>query len=300
MKKSFLYPKLFKMMFILIIMVVLLVGGIFFYVLNHADTSDTREPVCESYYNIDNPRICDIDSTIKLLRESKMSFARLGDGEMKLIEGGKCHFQKPSQKMAYRLKEVLSSSHKNIMIGIPSELYFPPVNEKSLWKKWGKQMLPLLEKYLNRGQVYYPMNVSHLSQKVTSEEIKDDYFKKMRTIWQDKNVHLIHGKGIFDGFKYDIFDNAKSITHQIAPARDAFEEYDKILEEALKTDKNRLIIIILGPTATVLAHDLALKGYKALDLGHIAKAYDRYKRAWNEGLSFWQPDGDIQVDEHSK
>ena len=83
-------------------------------------------------------------------------------------------------------------------------------------------------------------------------------------------------------FEYDVFDNAKSVTHQIAPSRDAFDEYDKILAEALKVDRNKMIIIILGPTATVLAYDLGLNGYQALDLRHIAKDYDRFKRNWND------------------
>ena len=47
--------------------------------------------------------------------------------------------------------------------------------------------------------------------------------------------------------------------------------------EAKKIDKNRIICIILGPTATVLAYDLAKEGYQALDLGHIVKAYNFYK-----------------------
>ncbi|MBU4465609.1 MAG: DUF1792 domain-containing protein, partial [Actinobacteria bacterium] len=37
-------------------------------------------------------------------------------------------------------------------------------------------------------------------------------------------------------------------------------------------------IAILGPTATVLAYDLHRAGYRALDLGHIAKSYDWWLR----------------------
>ncbi len=153
----------------------------------------------------------------------------------------------------------------------------------------------LLQSSIHEGYTYYPTNIAHFSWKTQSEKVIDDYFEKMRTIWQNKDIHLIHGKGIFDGFKYDIFDNAKSVTHQIAPAQNAFEEYDNILAEALKVDKNKLIIIILGPTATILAHDLSLNGYWALDLGHIAKAYDWHKRKVkktdeNYGR-FWKPDG---------
>ena len=52
------------------------------------------------------------------------------------------------------------------------------------------------------------------------------------------------------------------------------DEYDKLLNSAKKIDKNNLVIVILGPTAKVLAYDLHLLGYRVLDLGHIAKDYD--------------------------
>lgn len=38
------------------------------------------------------------------------------------------------------------------------------------------------------------------------------------------------------------------------------------------------MIVVLGPTATVLAYDLAKAGYQALDIGHLGKAYDWLKR----------------------
>lgn len=248
--------------------------------------------LCNSYKK---PQIYDIDSTIKLLREGNKSIARFGDGELVLIKGGDLKFERASKELSFRLKEVLSSAHENIMIGIPSELYSTKglhKSEEDFWSKYRSEFLPLLKKHLNMSQIYAPTNISHLSRKITDKSAVDNYFKKVRTIWQDKDIHLIYGKGIFDGFKYDIFDNAKSITYQIAPNKYAFEEYDNILAEALKVDKNKLIIIILGPTATVLAYDLGLHGYQALDMGHIAKSYEWYKRDAGDfgNYIFWLPD----------
>lgn len=56
----------------------------------------------------------------------------------------------------------------------------------------------------------------------------------------------------------------------------AFAVYNELLEKLKKYDKDKLIILILGQTATVLAYDLANLGYRALDLGHIAKDYDYF------------------------
>ena len=58
----------------------------------------------------------------------------------------------------------------------------------------------------------------------------------------------------------------------------AFEKYDEILNTLKKESKNTLIIIALGPTATVLAYDLAKDGYQALDMGHFDIEYEWYLR----------------------
>ena len=42
--------------------------------------------------------------------------------------------------------------------------------------------------------------------------------------------------------------------------------------------KNKLILIALGPTATVLSYDLNKLGYQAIDIGHADIEYEWYLR----------------------
>jgi hypothetical protein len=42
----------------------------------------------------------------------------------------------------------------------------------------------------------------------------------------------------------------------------------------IKINKNILILIALGPTATVLSYDLSRLGYQAIDIGHIDIEYE--------------------------
>ena len=229
----------------------------------------------------DKVHFYNLDETIDMLINKEMSLARFGNGELDLINGGEEKFQKFSPKLQKRLKEVLSSSDPKIGIGLPINAYTK--NKNDFWIRHEKKFTKTLSLYINEKQTYFPSEI-------TTKDIQSEWgFNKIRQVWDGRNVHLIHGKGIFDGFKYDIFDNAKSVTHQIAPSHDAFDEYDKILTEALKVDKNKLVIIVLGPTATVLAYDLAKRGYRALDLGHIAKSYEFYKTG--KRGAFYLPDG---------
>ena len=86
-----------------------------------------------------------------------------------------------------------------------------------------------------------------------------------------------YGQTYNEKFTHDIYDNAKSVSYIYGPKEHAFREYDRIFAEARQLPKDRLIIIVLGPTAKLLAYDLNKLGYRALDLGHMAKAYEWLK-----------------------
>ena len=40
---------------------------------------------------------------------------------------------------------------------------------------------------------------------------------------------------------------------------------------------NKLILLMLGPTAKIMAADLAFEGYWAVDIGHIDSEYEWYR-----------------------
>lgn len=64
----------------------------------------------------------------------------------------------------------------------------------------------------------------------------------------------------------------------MCPAKNAFDYYEKILNAVLKVNKNNLILIALGPTASILAYDLSKLGYQAIDIGHTDIEYELYLR----------------------
>lgn len=82
----------------------------------------------------------------------------------------------------------------------------------------------------------------------------------------------------------NLFDNVSSIERIVCPAINAYEKIDKIENGVMKNTKQRekLILIALGPTATVLAYRLARRGYWALDIGHIDIEYEWYLKGVEE------------------
>ena len=121
-----------------------------------------------------------------------------------------------------------------------------------------------------------------------------EHYSYIQQIWNNKDIALICGRNVFKNIQYNIFNTARSIEYIYAPTTDAFNTYNTIIQEAKKINKNKLILLILGPTATILAYDLTQLGYRALDIGHLAKDYDAYKKnipATQETIrTFFSPD----------
>ena len=123
-------------------------------------------------------------------------------------------------------------------------------------------------------KVYYDSFITRFymdyRDKKKSELILNQLFK----IWNDKDIVIIEGKESRLGAGNDLFFNCKSIERIICPQKDSYSKYKEILTEAMKIEKDKLVLIALGPTATVLAYDLCQRGYRALDIGHIDIEYE--------------------------
>ena len=98
---------------------------------------------------------------------------------------------------------------------------------------------------------------------------------------------MIEGEKTRFGVGNDLFDNVRSLQRILGPVESAFDCCDQILECAIKFSKqveNPLIILALGPTATVLACELAEFGFQALDIGHLDISYEKFKSGSNAAV----------------
>ena len=238
--------------------------------------------IADQIKDIRLPKVVKAKETIKTLYSTRKSMARFGDGEFNLIEGRDIGFQKASPEMASRLAEVLKSDDENILIGIPDvfgslDAYCQHV--RSYWREFLPQNRNRIYNLLNLNKTYYDACFTGYAIQAaeTNEECLEEYYVEMRKIWDNRDVVIIKGEGT-ETYVNDIYDNAKSVKYIYAPKAHAFEHYDDILESAKKESKDCLFIIVLGPTATILAYDLAKLGFQALDMGHLAKDYDWFMR----------------------
>ena len=101
-------------------------------------------------------------------------------------------------------------------------------------------------------------------------------FDQIKGLWNKEEVLIVEGEYTRFGVGNDLLDNAKKVQRIIAPAKNAFGQYQKIKDVVCRHGKNKLILAILGPTATVLAYDLAREGYWTVDIGQLDVEYGWY------------------------
>lgn len=227
-------------------------------------------------------KVLNDNETVEQIIKEKKSIARFGDGEFKWILGIKQNsFQDESQELSQRLKEVLECKDDNILICIPkafNNVKGYTSSSKKIWKnfiRWhGKDIIKYLSKKYNYGNACFTRWYIEYKDKTDMK----DKIKNIKRIWENKDIIIVEGKDTKIGVGNDLLDNSKSVKRIIAPSNNAFNRYNDILNEVKKVKKDCLILIALGPTATVLSYDLSKMGYQALDVGHIDIEYEWYLR----------------------
>ena len=240
---------------------------------------ERKKYVAKTQDILGNYKIASAEDTMEKLINENCSISRYGDGEFKLIFGISIGYQEYDEHLKERLKEVLNSNEENLLVGINNvinmkylEIYVDFAT--NFWTKWlAKNKFNLL-KILDKNKKYYSSNVTRFYIDYKDKTKSKDYINKMKKIWENKEIVIVEGKESRLGIGNDLFNNAKSIQRIICPSKNAFQKYNKILNQILKVDKSKLIMLALGPTATVLAYDLHKNGYRALDIGHIDIEYE--------------------------
>lgn len=202
------------------------------------------------------------------------SLVRYNDGEYSLMIG--LHhpdYQRLDDKLVMRLKEILTAENDKVLVGITTLRSFDHLGR--IWKKFIIRKGNRTLKLFNYSKKYYSGNISGILW------AKGEQFEKNvalhKSIWEGRKVLFVVGKESRFFFHEELFDNVAEHEFLYAPARHAFAVYEDIIGSIRQYDKDWLILIALGPTATVLGYDLAQEGYQAIDIGQTPSVYNKSK-----------------------
>jgi len=207
--------------------------------------------------------------TVDLLASERISFARFGDGELKLMlrPTYKLAFQKNSQGLRDALAEVVSlgkKSPKKLLVGFPQ--MYQDLHWSGVWVDIADETLDIFSGLKRVGN-------AHVTRPIFFEDLGANGVDLWRAVWAGKKVRVVTGKGSRFELIPALFDNVASVKFTNSTATNAFEDLERLQAE-LETTSDELYLIALGPAGTVLAAQLAEAGKWAIDLGHISDSYE--------------------------
>ena len=241
-----------------------------------------RKKICSECYNcpadilFESIKFRNREETLKELLENKKSIARFGDGEFKIIFKRNIHFQKYNKTLQHKLLKVLNSEFPGLLIGI-----FPLCNNTNkYWLNFIDKYKFKIAKIINKNKVYYHSGITRFFHQMQNRTQILEYVTKFKKIWNNRNILIVEGEKTRLGIGNDLFDNSKSIQRIICPAEQAFNAYKKIIKfiKKFKIKKNTIILISLGPTATILTYEIFKLGVQVIDFGHFDIEYEFYLR----------------------
>lgn len=223
-------------------------------------------------------KVASIEETLEKIIKDKVSVSRFGDGEYKWIaQLPQDSFQKASSKMTERLQEIIKSDLKNHIVCL-SDVFgdLSKYNEygEHFWTWFMAENRSKWCSFLKEGKQYYNTNMTRLYMDYKDKSKCGNWFCMLKQVWKNQDILIIEGEKTRLGVGNDLFDGAASIQRILAPAVNAYDKYEEIYHKACQYGRGKLILIALGPTATILAYDLAKEGYQAIDVGHVDVEYE--------------------------
>lgn len=228
-------------------------------------------------------KVLDAEETVNLIKTKSSSVIRLGDGEFDLISGKNIPYQKYDPKLGKALKQIaLEGSKADKIVCLPD--VFHNINRYTknckifYFDNFFYQNKKLLKEISKLDNIYGSTFISRPYIDLVDKSNAASYFKSLKSIWKGKDLLIVEGNLTRSGEGNDLFSEVKSIKRIICPAQNAFTKKDDIEKAIKKWGKNRVVLLMLGPTAKVIVNDLADSSNQLIDLGHIDTEYEWFKR----------------------
>lgn len=248
-----------------------------------------EQPKCETMYIHFRYhfRIMNMAKTIRYIQKTNCSISRFGDGEFDgMFNERDIGFQQSSEALQQGLIRAMSNKNPNLLLCLAHSVNtvrgFKP-RAKEIWLGWGRgghqeKVYKLVTKLAGKHYRFGDALISRPYMDYKSPKNAEKIFPMLKELWNGKDLLIVEGTLSRLGVGNDLFANAKSIKRILAPPKNAFDVYEKLLETVKKNYHGELVMIALGPAASVLASDLADQGIQALDIGHVDVEYEWYLR----------------------
>jgi glycosyltransferase family protein len=221
-----------------------------------------------------------------LLNNDTLSISRYGDGELEMTLFKNIGFQSFDERLSIRLKEILrrGSQPNNSCL-----LCMPDAFRSTRNMRFGSALFWFFHKafYFRHYEALLKKDYRYGNTSVTRpyHDYKDKQqaariFNKFKQLFIDKKVLIVEGSGTRLGIGNDLLDGAHTIKRITTLNRNAFSVYNLLYSSVLAHARDYDVVLMsLGPTATVLAYDLSQHGIRCIDSGHLDIEYEWMRSA---------------------
>lgn len=225
-----------------------------------------------------NLNILDPEDTIEFLLKHKTSLGRFGDGEINILFKNKSiGFQSSSVNLKRDLGSI--KENKNFKIAIPYAFKSTKEDKlfiKAFWWRYVTFNFSNLVRFCKyHTNFFLDTNFGRVITELKDKKKIAILIKKICKLWESRDVIIVEGEYTRFGVGNDLLKKTNSVSRIIAPAKNAYSKVDDIYNQTLNIAKKfdrPLILISLGPTATVLAYKFS-ESYQAIDIGHFDLQY---------------------------
>lgn len=227
--------------------------------------------------------VLNASQSIDYIKKNKVSVIRFGDGEFDLIRGNDIPYQKFDKRLGSDMKNIiLKGTTDKVLVCLPDVFHnldrYTEESKKFFYDYFFYQNRNLLKEISkNKDKIYGSTFLSRPYIDMKEKNNADIYFKKLKSIWNDQDILIVEGKLTRSGEGNDLFSSAKNIKRIICPSNNAFFKKEDIEQSIVEHSDNRLILLMLGPTAKIIVNDLSYLPNQMIDLGHIDTEYEWFK-----------------------
>lgn len=231
-------------------------------------------------YNI---KVIDNSNSLLKILDNNLSVVRFGDGEFDLLRGSNIPYQNYDKKLALQMKKIiLEGTNSRLLVCLPDIFKEMDRYNKNCrdfyYESFFYQNKKILHEIENTDNIYGSTFISRPYIDLKDKKGVDKYFASLKQLWNKKDILIVEGKYTRSGENNDLFDNTKSVKRIICPSKNAYSYLDRIEHSIVKNGSNKLVLLMLGPTAKIIVNDLYnVFPAQLIDLGHIDSEYEWFK-----------------------
>ena len=229
-------------------------------------------------------RVKSMAQTWEQIANGNQSVVRFGDGEVRWMSGDPLNsFENNSKGLQESLVRAINTNDSRLFVCVNEKLLMrrlgkAPEYIKSYYKQYVAQRWGIIIRSFPKQKIYGDACISHYFRE-TKGLNKSEYvrhFETVKSTWRGKRVLVVEGEGCRFGMGNDLLDGASSIIRVLCPNRNSFEIISEIKNAIVSVSPRfDICLLVLGPTATVLASELfsELPNKRFLDIGTLDTDY---------------------------